>query len=232
MKQCPACKNTYTDASLRYCLADGETLETIGEREEETVVRNSVRVPIPTEEPTIVRSTVPPKTGSSGTIIKIVIAVIVLGALALVALGVAGAFIYSSTGGGNNAMPYPTPTPKPSATPAATPDGEKERLEKELADLQKKLEEQANKTSKTPPAFEGDDLPKARVNSPNDGFLALRSQPDSEKGERLTRIPHGTVVTLENCEKQRTTLAGKQGRWCMVTYSGQTGWVFDAWLQY
>ena len=46
------------------------------------------------------------------------------------------------------------------------------------------------------------------------------------------RIPHGAVVNLENCEKQQTTVAGRRGRWCMVTYQGETGYAFDAWLQY
>jgi hypothetical protein len=233
MKQCPACKNTYTDESLRFCLADGETLITIADKEEETVVRHGV--PLTSDQPPAPITTMPKeRSGSSGgLIIKLVIAAIVLLFLGLIALSAIGFIFYSSTGGGNtNTIPYPTP--KATASPSATPDSDKERLEKELADLQKKLEEQANKPSptKTPPGFESDGSPKARVNSPKDGFLALRSLPDSEKGERLARIPHGTVVALENCEKEKTTLAGKSGRWCMVTYSGSTGWVFDGWLQY
>lgn len=233
MKQCPACKNTYTDDSLRYCLADGETLLTIADKEEETVVRHGVRVPMTADQPPAKVTTAPKEgSGSGGLIIKLVIAAVVLLFLGLLALGALGFIYYSATGGNDNTPAVPTP--KPTATPTATPDAEKERLEKELADLQKKLEEQANKPSpsNTPPGFENDGSPKARVNSPNDGFLALRSLPDSEKGERLARIPHGTVVTLENCEKEKTTLAGKQGRWCMVTYKNNTGWVFDAWLQY
>ena len=227
MKQCPACKNTYTDDSLNYCLADGEILSTVAVNEEETVVRQGVRVPVNIPD-TTVTSRPAEKSGSGGLILKIVVAAAALIFLGVIVLGVISLLFYRST---DRPDPIIYPTPKATATPSPTPDTEKERLEKELADLQKKLEE-ANKTAETPPEFESDDLPTARVNSPNDGFLALRSLPDSEKGERLARIPHGTVVTLEDCENERTTLAGKQGRWCMVTYDGSTGWVFDAWLQY
>jgi hypothetical protein len=38
MKQCPACKTTYTDASLRFCLEDGSPLLDLTD-EQNTVVR-------------------------------------------------------------------------------------------------------------------------------------------------------------------------------------------------
>ena len=54
MKQCPVCKTTYTDDTLRYCLADGTTLAE-GPLTEETVFRTSgrdaLRVPIERDEP-------------------------------------------------------------------------------------------------------------------------------------------------------------------------------------
>ena len=34
----------------------------------------------------------------------------------------------------------------------------------------------------------------ARVDSPGDGFLALRAVPDARSGEPLAKIPHGTTV--------------------------------------
>ena len=125
------------------------------------------------------------------------------------------------------------------ATPSVTPDidAEQERLEKELANVLKKLEEELgtneNRSAPTPSKDDvADGRPTARVNSPGDGFLAMRDEPDAETGTRLAKIPHGAVVALENCEKRAVTVAGRTGRWCMVTYQGETGWVFDAWLDY
>lgn len=232
MKQCPACKNTYTDDSLLFCLADGATLTELGD-EQPTLVRaerDQVRVDIP-GEPIRREPTAKTEARTNRLVLKVVIGVLLLGLLALVGLGVAGAIFYMNTG--SPIVAVKSPTPYPSSSPAPTIDSEKDNLEKELADLQKKLEEQlAPAPSKTPPGFESDELPTARVDSPNDGFLALRSAPDAEKGERLARIPHGTVVVLENCEKEKVTIGARTGRWCMVSYAGQTGWVFDAWLTY
>ncbi|MEQ1646623.1 MAG: hypothetical protein ABL959_24425, partial [Pyrinomonadaceae bacterium] len=43
MKQCPSCRTTYTDDTLRYCLADGSSL--VAHDDEATFVRNSVAEP-------------------------------------------------------------------------------------------------------------------------------------------------------------------------------------------
>lgn len=225
MKQCTTCRTTYTDDTLKYCLADGGTLIGIDD-EQETVVRPGVRVDIEPERKDFTAPTVARKGNPT---LKILIAVLLAGFLGLIVLGAAGVFLYMNTGtNSNTAVKSPTPVPT-----SPTTDSEKEKLERELANLQKKLDEQKKaETNKTPPTFESDDLPTARVNSPGDGFLALRDEPDAEKGERLARIPHGTVVVLENCEKQKTTIDGRSGRWCMVTHAGQSGWVFDAWLDY
>ncbi len=72
----------------------------------------------------------------------------------------------------------------------------------------------------------------ARVNSPGDGFLALRSQPDSENGNRITKIPHGASVNVLSCQSPAVKIGSRTGRWCQVTYNGQSGWAFDAWLDY
>ena len=45
MKRCPSCNTTYTDDSLRFCLADGGILEDV-DTEAETVFRPGVRVDI------------------------------------------------------------------------------------------------------------------------------------------------------------------------------------------
>lgn len=233
MKQCPACRTTYTDDTLQYCLTDGSTL-IAADTEAETVVRHGVRVDIEqSRSKTQPTQFIPPSQarGSTGTVLKVVIGILVLGLLGLLVAGGAGAFYYFSTS--STSISVATPTPKPSLTPSPTIDPEKERLQKELANLQKQLDkEKEAEANNRPPVFETDEFPTARVNSPNDGFLALRSEPDAEKGERLAQIPHGTVVTLENCEKEKVKIGNRTGRWCMVTYRGTTGWVFDAWLEY
>ena len=234
MKRCPQCGTTYTDDTLRFCLADGAVLSEVGE--DETAIRPGVRVDI--EQP---RSASAPFPGqhhqprkSGSTAIKVFAAVLVLGFLALVAVGGAGVLYYLNSGGSPTvARTTPTETPRPTPSASPSPDPDQERLEKELANVLKKLEDElgSDSNSSTPsPAQDG--RPTARVNSPNDGFLALRAEPDAENGERIAKIPHGSTVTLENCEKQKTTVAGRTGRWCMVTYQGETGWVFDAWLKY
>lgn len=236
MKQCPTCRTTYTDETLRYCLADGGILLDV-EPESETAVRQGVRVDV--QRPTY--PTIPVVAGqrsaNGSRVIKIVAAVLILGFLGLLGLGAAGAFFYYNSGGTSVAVasptPRPTPTPLPTRTPPPTPDIDAQRLEQELANLQKQLEDALKpESTKTPPSFSSDELPTARVNSPGDGFLALRSEPDAEKGARIAQIPHGSVVNLENCEKEKVKIGNRSGRWCMVTYRGQTGWVFDAWLEY
>ena len=235
MKQCPTCGTTYTDETLRFCLADGGSLIEVG-TEAETVVRPGVRVDItrPTY-PTIPSSTAPPSKGSP--ILKIVVVVLILGFLGLLGLGAAGAIFYFNSGGNNVAVASPTPTPVPTgspwASPSSTPDDDEERLEEEIAKLKKQLEDGLNPSPTNAPSGPiTDSQPTARVNSPSDGFLALRSEPDAETGERLAQIPHGAVVKLENCEKEMVKIGSRTGHWCLVTYRDQTGYVFDAWLQY
>jgi len=230
MKQCPACKTTYTDDSLRFCLADGATLEEVAD-EQETVVRQGVRVDIGQPPPTspVVQQDAVQKTGS-GIVLKVVIAFLLLCVLGLIVVGAAGAFYYMNSPDANTAAK--SPTPAQTVTPSATADPEKEKLQQELANLQKKIENDKKAETNKTPGFESDDLPTAKVNSPNDGFLALRSEPDADKGERLAQIPHNTTVVLENCEKKKVTIGSRTGRWCMVSYGGKAGWVFDAWLTY
>ena len=232
MKQCPQCRTTYTDDTLKFCLADGTPLAEVGE--EETIVRPGGTVAIPSA---------PPQKKGGFPIVKVLIGLLVLGFLGLLVAGGAGVLFYMNAGGDSKTVvqnsPTPTSTPKPSATPSETPESEddQKRLEEEMANLVKKLEKELNSdanTSGEPPSNgdASDGRPTARVNSPGDGFLALRDEPDAETGTLLAKIPHGAVVNLENCEKQQTTVAGRKGRWCMVTYRGETGYVFDAWLQY
>lgn len=65
----------------------------------------------------------------------------------------------------------------------------------------------------------------AWVNSPRDGFLALRSQPSAKEGVRLSKVPHATQLALAECVSTSTA-----DRWCRTTYDGQSGWVFARFL--
>lgn len=237
MKQCTVCKTTYTDDTLRFCLADGGHLFPIGD---ETFERPGAGV-IDAAPPTGRIGSYPTVTSkkSGSPVVKIVIALLVIGFLGLAGIGAAGVVFYMSTGSQvATASPTPTPRSVPTSTPwpqpSVTQDDGSDELEKELAELQKKLEEIVKTTpgKPAPDADDNDGTPTAKVNSPGDGFLALRDKPDAKKGVRLAQIPHGAKVNLENCEKERVIIEGRAGRWCMVTYEGETGWVFDAWLTY
>lgn len=238
MKQCPECKTTYTDNSLSFCLSDGTRLTEVAD-EQPTVVRGASSDPlrvdlVPRSDPAIAPPPEPSRSSPAGFWIKMVIAIVILGVVALGAVGLAGAVFYYNTGG---VTPTPTPapaspTPRPSQTP--TPDIEKEQLRDELANIQKRLDEQkknANTWDKDDDDERGSSI-TATVDSPNDGFLALRNEPDAEHGERIAKIPHGAEVEILNCEKAAVTIGGRSGRWCQVEYKGQNGWVFDAWLEY
>src|SRR4051812_14443244 len=112
MKQCPLCGTTYTDASLRFCLADGNALidkpaDPTGSRpsseSDETIAitptgAGPVRVDIPPPSGHFAsRETgpVPPSDtrSSSGMFFKIVVVVLLLG-LFVAILGAAGLFLY------------------------------------------------------------------------------------------------------------------------------------------
>lgn len=232
MKQCPKCSTTYTDDSLSYCLSDGASL-TSAKEDEQTVVRriknDGVRVEVPGPTPTMVS-----QPASSTIWIKVLVAALILGILALAGLGLAGAAFYVGTSGKPAETPVvATPSPRPSQS--ATPDAENERLKDEIANIQKQLEQQkknANTWNKSEDDDQRGSAITATVDSPNDGFLALRSEPDPDRGARIAKIPHGAEVEIQNCEKNAVTIAGRSGRWCQVDYNGLNGWVFDAWLEY
>ena len=229
---------TYADDSLSFCLEDGAALDSAAD-EQPTVVKNILNKPLRVDIPSMAPSgtAVPPagpeSVGPSGTWIKIVLAIVILGILAIGAVGLIGAVFYYGTGGKEKDPPAKSPTPTPTATP--TPDVEKERLRDEIANIQKRLEEQKTNVNTRPfPIDDDEPAPSitARVNSPGDGFLALRSMPDSERGERIARIPHGAEIDIFECETTRVTISGRTGRWCQAEYNGRAGWVFDAWLNY
>lgn len=226
MRHCPECRTTYTDDSLKFCLSDGTRLAD-GADEEQTVVRSrsaerQIGSPARTDDIPAVRA---------AFWVKLLIALAILGFVGLGAIGLAGAWVYYKGGPAATPTPLP-PAPKPASTP--TPDLEKQRLQDELANIKKQLD--AEKKNANSRANDGDDelgsSITATVDSPNDGFLALRSEPDPERGERLAKIPHGAEVEILRCGNSVVTIGGRSGHWCFVDYDGRTGWVFDAWLEY
>ncbi|MBP7476481.1 MAG: SH3 domain-containing protein [Pyrinomonadaceae bacterium] len=235
MKQCPTCQTTYTDETLLFCLADGTPLSEIAE--EVTFVRSGrsdpMRVDIPQTAPPPSYVKQPPAELGSNTM-KIVLVVGLLGAMAVIAVGGAAALIYFNKDS-RTAEPVANTkgTPTPSST--STPDNTNE-LRDQIANLEKRLNEQknANKASATPPLVmpsPSTTRTSATVNSPGDGFLALRSLPNSEAGARILKIPHGATVSIGGCGPVVRPVS-RSGRWCQASYNGYTGWVFDAYLVY
>jgi hypothetical protein len=240
MKRCPACSTTYTDESLRYCLADGMTLTPV---EEETIVRSSanpVRIDIPRADTTPQVQPLVSETKKSGfPIVKVLLALVAVGVVLIGAVGIIGAIIYFNSKETTANQNTKSTTPVLSATPSPTIDPEKQRLQDQLANAQKQLDEQKNANiTQRPPAFPTPNQPNqpgvvtARVNSPGDGFLAMRSEPSADYGDRIAKIPHGAIVNIQNCEREKIRIGNRTGRWCMVTYGDHVGWVFDAWLDY
>ena len=251
MKQCPACKTTYTDDTLSYCLADGRPLVAVVD-EQATVVNRvgeatavfgggeKMRVEIPQE--TLVSNAATPAIGqsvpapSSGGGLKVFVGVVVV-ILVLAAIAVIGglAFYFGSKGGDitpnkNGANRAATPPPSPSAT-----TDDKEELRQQIANLEKRLNEQKNANRAANIQLKMPNQPTttttARVNSPGDGFLALRSLPNSEAGERVLKIPHGATISIGACGPVSRPVS-RSGRWCQASYNGYSGWVFDAYLVY
>lgn len=243
MKQCPACNSTYTDATLRYCLADGSALTDL-DLEEQTVVRQTanvadetvqlnsgggaVRVSIPPQEPPATKTAPSPESGIS-TFVKALLVVLVLGILLIAGLGVAGFIYYSSSSVG----PVANNNNKMAASPSPTAD-QTDDLRDQIANLEKRLNEQrvTNRPANIPLTLPNQTATSsARANSPGDGFLALRTMPSSESGERILKIPHGAAVSVGGC-LPAVRSGRKTGRWCRASYNGYSGWVFDAYLVY
>lgn len=194
----------------------------------------------------------PKKRGSSFAIIAIALVLLLL--VAGGGLLVAASLWMNSRGNANNsqvASTSPTPTATPIATPSASPSPKKsatpekeddgtEEIRDALAQLQKMLEEEQKKSGSSPgtPSGDGTDHDDSQLgtmafaNSPENGFLALRSEPSSDSGTRITKIPHGAKMTINKCGKTVTTKRGNRGRWCTAGHAGKIGWVFDKYVTY
>ena len=60
--------------------------------------------------------------------------------------------------------------------------------------------------------------------------LRMRAEPNRE-ARRVLTIPFGRSVEVVDGTSEDETIQGVTGRWARVTYSGQTGWVFDPYLK-
>lgn len=237
MKQCPSCRTTYTDATLSFCLADGTPL--IDVPEESTVVRSGrgepmrVEIAQETARPNFVPTPTPiPQSGSNAT--KILLVVGLFGIMILIAVVGAGALIYYNRES-RTAQIVNTDNSKAKPDPSVAPTADQTNtLRDQIANLEKRLNEQKKGSPGAnvpiPPANPST-MKTAKANSPADGFLALRSLPNSEAGERITKIPHGATVMVGVCGPVIKPI-NRSGRWCQASYNGQTGWVFDAFLSY
>ena len=249
MKQCPACKTTYTDDTLRFCLADGNPLTDPG-REQETVIQGGgfhdaetiaiggerARVEIPRE--TVQMSTPTPTAApvssrpSGGILFKVFMAIIGLGIFAVVAIA-AAAFIYFNMNGQEKPANRDTVELKTATSPVPSPTkDEEEELRDQIANLEKLINDQKDDKQPANIPFPDAAMKKiATVNSPGDGFLALRTLPSSEIGERIIKIPNGATLSIGFCGPIVKPVK-RAGRWCTANYEGHTGWVFDAYLIY
>lgn len=244
MKQCPVCKNTYTDTTLQFCLADGATLY-FATSEQPTQQfsggTNPIRINTGQDSsPTII---VPPKTtpiepvkkeGSGYNLIIGLVGGFIVSAI--LAAGLFSAYFWFQSRGTNEEIVNTKPTPNitNSKTPTPTPD-ETENLKEKIANLEKQMQEQKKNTTVptiSNPLANSSPQSKtitAQVNTPGDGFLALRTEPSAESGERILQIPHGSKVTILGCLAKGS---GKKGRWCRVNYNGNVGWAYDGFLIY
>lgn len=248
MKQCPACKSTYTDDSLKFCLNDGAALSapstgadvtqemTFGSTptiENHPPIRVNIQPEIPTQT-SFPRNTVQAERKSSNSLA--ITAIISL----LAILGIAGIAIayFAFVKKDNPANVSSNPSPNISAQNGNT--NETQALKEELEKLKKKVEDQKNTKDTTSnlnnpvtkPTPSQQEMVTATVNSPGDGFLSLRTEPSVKTGTQLVKIPTGATVQIKDCQRTYITIDSRRGRWCMVTYNGQIGWVFDAWLVY
>lgn len=249
MKHCPVCKNTYTDDSLSFCLNDGTPLASFyeppetqlfppaGKSTEEHQGRISIPINSRSVETKIVPSPVspspPPSPAAKGCSPLVIIGVIFLFGIFAVAGIIVAYFALKDDRGGRNDKPTPTPV----FSPTSGSNSNEQVLKDKVDQLEKQLANQNKNTGRTPTPLptpsstQNSSGTTARVNSPGDGFLALRSGPDHKSGYQILKMPHGAVVNVYGCQGY-SSVGGKSGRWCQVSYGGYSGWAFDAWLAY
>jgi hypothetical protein len=224
-----------------YCLADGNALTDLGGQnagmhDEETIVvgraGGQTRVDIPQGPGSMPPAQAAPPTRSSHLFLKILLGFLAVGFLAAAAVVVGAIVYFNNSRQTDTAANLKSATPKPTAS-AKPSTNETDELRDQIAELEKLISEQKkdDKPVNVPLLRELSETKTARVDSPGDGFLALRKLPHSEIGERIAKIPHGATVEVGVCGPVVRPV-NRAGRWCQASYNGQTGWVFDAYLVY
>lgn len=239
MKQCPVCKTTYADASMSFCLNDGAILTASFSNLEATRQLSFASNPtLEINSPTRVNaqsntSQISQPTNTSRASPKLVGLVLI--SVICVISAIAGTY-FVFVRKDDSASVISTPTPMVTTVPVQnTAPDETKALKAELEKLKKQVNKQKNKKPDSivsNPAQSSPNTMTAHVNSPGDGFLYLRTEPSVKTGIPLVKIPTGATVQVENCQGNKTTTDTKRGRWCMISYDGQAGWAFDAWLVY
>jgi hypothetical protein len=237
MKRCPTCSAVYHDPELNFCLNDGTRLDAqpaMANESDETALMHHAGAtsapPLFTQHQHSGGRDAEQGKGSSATL-KFLALLGVFGIIFIVLAGAgAAAFLYFD---GMSLLRDEKPRHEP-PRPKPPPDerkGPQRPLDEQLADLERKIEERKDSAGSEEVELPVDlmDPRPATVNSPVDGFLALRSLPSTEIGKRIAKIPHGETITIGLCV-DTGKVGGKAGNWCMARYGDKTGWVFDAFL--
>lgn len=231
MKRCPKCGLALTDDN-DYCLEDGTLLvgdfggqsfgsfQSPGEVPTQVVARPQTTNPQFIDQPGSMRN-------GTTTSQYLIFGVILLLAMAAVGFGVA--FFTSS----QNKLDDSQAAANGSDEQRRFDDKRREReAENERLRIEReRLEREKSAVSSVPLTAPG--YPTVTVNSPRDGYLALKSEPCiAPCGRTLVKIPHGTRLTFGSCKESYEVADRRRGKWCYTNYAGQTGWVFDGFVSY
>src|SRR5690606_27114647 len=130
MTRCPQCGTNYTDASLRFCLADGAALVKISD---------PMRVDIPSPESRSASGPAQHPPASSMFLVYVILATVTLGLFVVAAI--VGVALYAHFGSAENEPEqyvFATPTP---AVDSSRPASDEDILKTELEKLEKQLED-------------------------------------------------------------------------------------------
>jgi hypothetical protein len=206
MKRCSTCGRTF-DGDIDFCLHDGTRLGADPGGYQSSgeiptqVIEQPRNTPFPAPPPV-------PVAQPSRWIYQVVGIlcglVIVFGYLALFRPSSDNSVQTKNTSAESNKAPETTP--KPTGTPLVPP-------------------------SPPPPTVSQAVTGVATVNSPRDGYLALKSEPCvAPCGVTYVKIPHGTRINLESCKAAVEIADRRPGHWCYTSYGGVSGWIFDGFV--
>jgi hypothetical protein len=227
MKQCPACLQNYDDAE-NFCQSDGSTLIVISMEQTSYSSADTPTVVIP-KFPNGQTNPLPVKQTSP-------ILYALIGGMAVLILVLGGFLLYrqstsESEKGKTETIKKSEDTTKDSNKNEKVTTNESETIP---APTVKTIivEKEVPKIAQVPlPSVKQVDDRIVTVNSPRDGYLALKTEPCiAPCGTMLLKIPHGTKLTLGTCKNNFEVADRRRGRWCYTSYGGNTGWIFDAFV--